>query len=196
MLLHEGRLIYFGPINSAVDYFTSIGFVRPESATTADFLTSVTSLEERRVAPDYESSVPRLADEFANVWRQSEERKKVGKEIADFNAAHPVLNNYPIAAISPLSVPRQILACFSRAAQRLRNNPVPSISAVVANMILGLIIGSAFHNTSNSSDSLQQRAILLFFSLAVNASAPGFEVGFPVRAVNSRTTKTCLTAIG
>lgn len=66
--------------------------------------------------------------------------------------------------------------CLKRALQRLRNTPAPSISAVVANSILGLIIGSVFYNLGETTDDLQSRTILLFFALMVNAFAPAFEV--------------------
>ena len=44
-VLYEGRQIYYGPANCAVDYFIGLGFARPARPTTADFLTSMTNPE-------------------------------------------------------------------------------------------------------------------------------------------------------
>lgn len=63
----------------------------------------------------------------------------------------------------------------------MRKNIAADISAVVANTILGIIIGSVFYHLSETADSLQQRSLLLFFALMVNAFVPGVEVYNPSR---------------
>ncbi|KAH9905245.1 ABC transporter-like protein [Xylariomycetidae sp. FL2044] len=188
LLLYEGRQIYYGPGDSASEYFENLGLVRPKNATTPDFLTSLTNPRERVTAPGYESSAPRAAEEFANAWKRSEQRRKLGAEIENFNATRPIMHTakpnqsrahmlprLPTASMK-LSVFEQVMICLRRVVQRVRNSPGPSLSAVIANGILGLIIGSVFYDTSDTSDSLQQRATLLFFALTVNAFSPAFEV--------------------
>lgn len=90
MLLYEGRHIYFGPTHLAVDYFTSLGFMKPSSATTADFLTSITSPGERIVDDACRNKAPRLPEEFANVWRQSQQGKALRAEILAEESGKPV----------------------------------------------------------------------------------------------------------
>ena len=70
-LLYEGRQIYFGPTSLAGNYFFELGFCRPSRVTMADFLTSLTYPPERRVRTGFENSVPRSAEEFADVWKRS-----------------------------------------------------------------------------------------------------------------------------
>lgn len=94
-LLYEGRQIYYGPTDVASSYFTSLGFVRPARATTADFLTSLSNPTERVVRPGYEDQVPRLPKEFAAIWKRSEEAKKLRTDIDAFNSTHPVGTNLP-----------------------------------------------------------------------------------------------------
>lgn len=72
-ILYKGRQIYFGPVEAASNYFTSLGFERPNRATTADFLTSLTNPAERIVRPGFEKRVPNSPDEFANAWKHSTE---------------------------------------------------------------------------------------------------------------------------
>lgn len=86
------------------------------------------------------------------------------------------------SAIYPLPIQAQINICTKRALQRIRNNSGPVISAVVANTILGIIIGSAFYNTGETAENLQSRAILLFFALTVNAFAPAAEASVSIPA--------------
>ena len=50
------------------------------------------------------------------------------------------------------------------------------IAAVLANTVLGLIIGSVYYGQQETTNSLQSRSILLFFALILNAFAPAMEV--------------------
>lgn len=216
MLLYEGRQIYFGPVDSAASYFTRLGFIRPTRATTADFLTSLTSPPERVVAVGYEGRAPNSPDEFERAWKQSKEALALDAEIEEYGQAYRTVHkrpskddrthrqvstygdifdaNFHLASSTsladdqcshslptspqtyPLRLSAQVNICLTRALQRLRNTPAPSISAVVANSVLGLIIGSVFYNLGETTDDLQSRTILLFFALMVNAFAPAFEV--------------------
>ena len=90
MLLYEGRQIFYDPVSSASDYFTGLGFIRPAQATTSDFLTSLTSQAERIVRAGYEGRVPRSPDDFARVWKASQEATLVDSQIENFNDAYPI----------------------------------------------------------------------------------------------------------
>jgi ATP-binding cassette, subfamily G (WHITE), member 2, PDR len=90
-LLYKGRQIYFGPVESATEYFVAMGYVKPPRATTADFLTSITSPSERIVQPGYEFRVPRSPDEFAAVWRKSEQARTLSLKIDEFDSIHPTV---------------------------------------------------------------------------------------------------------
>ncbi|KAF5684748.1 putative ABC1 transport, partial [Fusarium denticulatum] len=58
-VLYEGHQIFFGRINEAKQYFENLGFECPDRQTTPDFLTSMTSPQERRVRSGFESTAPR-----------------------------------------------------------------------------------------------------------------------------------------
>jgi ATP-binding cassette subfamily G (WHITE) protein 2 (PDR) len=89
-VLYEGRQIYFGNIHAAKEFFVNMGFECPERQTTADFLTSLTSAAERIVRPGFENSTPRTPDEFAAVWRKSEDRARLMRDIEEFERQYPV----------------------------------------------------------------------------------------------------------
>lgn len=70
----------------------------------------------------------------------------------------------------------QVRSCLRRGAQRLRNVPGPVIGGIFANAILALVVGSVYYNLPMTSDSMDKRAVLIFFSLLVTAFSPAFEV--------------------
>lgn len=82
--------MYFGPRESAKEYFTNMGYHCPDRQTTADFLTSLTNPSERIVRPGFEDKVPRTPDEFADEWRMSQTRADLLREIAAFEQQYPL----------------------------------------------------------------------------------------------------------
>jgi len=67
----EGQVIYYGPRQQARRYFENLGFQHLDGANTADYLTAVTALAERRVLPNFIGKVPNSASEFAAAFRCS-----------------------------------------------------------------------------------------------------------------------------
>lgn len=59
---------------------------------------------------------------------------------------------------------------------RLRNNYVPAVSAVIANSIIGIVIGTVYYRLDESTDSMQARATLLFLAVLQTALSPAFDV--------------------
>jgi ATP-binding cassette subfamily G (WHITE) protein 2 (PDR) len=90
LLLYEGRQIYFGLNGNAKAYFTDMGFDCPGRQTAADFLTSMTSPKERLVRPGWEAKVPRSPDEFAERWKNSDQRKKLLEDIEEYDRHYPI----------------------------------------------------------------------------------------------------------
>jgi ATP-binding cassette, subfamily G (WHITE), member 2, PDR len=76
----------------------------------------------------------------------------------------------------PIPIQRQILVCVQRGFLRLRNNYVPAVSAVFANAILAIVVGSVFLSLPSTAESMDRRSILIFFSLMICAFSPAFEV--------------------
>lgn len=82
-VIAEGRLIYYGPRSQARGYFEDLGFEHIDGANTADYLTAVTALAERRVKADHEGPVPMNAKEFADVYRNSAIAHQMQQELQD-----------------------------------------------------------------------------------------------------------------
>ncbi|KAJ8070582.1 hypothetical protein OCU04_000955 [Sclerotinia nivalis] len=191
--MYHGRQIYFGPVDSATDYFHKLGFAKDNRATTPDFLTSLTSQAERTVRQGFEGQTPRSPEEFAAAWKQSAERKRLIADVNVFNSSHPLkMSNRAgtdsstnsnsmkemldiCSATYPIPISQQVLICLQRGLLLLRNNYIPAVSTVFANAILAIVVGSVFYDLPDTSVSMDQKAVLIFFSLMI-AFSPAFEV--------------------
>ncbi|KAF7349230.1 hypothetical protein MSAN_01712400 [Mycena sanguinolenta] len=192
VVLYEGRQIYFGPTESAKEFWTSRGFVCAPRQTTGDFLTSLTNPAERIVAEGFENRVPRTPDEFARVWRKSAEYQALLEDIAAYNAEYPLggealvkfrssrvlQQSKSISSTSPytISIRRQIALCMERGWQRLQGDLTAFYITVFGNFIMSLIISSVFYNLKDSTSSFFSRGALLFYAVLINAFASALEI--------------------
>lgn len=191
-VLYEGRQIYFGRAGEARQYFINLGFECPSRQTTPDFLTSMTSPNERVVRPGFEGKVPRTPDDFAQAWKNSAEYKALQQEIEAYKEEHPIGGPDAVAfrdsrraqqakaqrPKSPfiLSYTQQILLCLWRAWQRLIGDPSVTLGQLAGNIIMSLIVGSVFYNLGQDTSSFFQRGALLFFACLMNAFASALEI--------------------
>ncbi|KAJ5682612.1 ABC multidrug transporter C [Penicillium macrosclerotiorum] len=191
-VLYEGRQIYFGRTGDAKEFFTNMGFECPERQTTADFLTSLTSPAERIVKKGYESLVPRTPDEFAAAWKNSKEYKDLIREIEEYDQSYPLggeslqkfvtsrramqSKNQRTKSPYTMSVWEQINLCMVRGFQRLKGDASLTLSQLIGNFIMALIIGSVFFNLEDTTDSFYSRGALLFFAVLLNAFSSALEI--------------------
>lgn len=89
IVLYEGRQIFFGGAVEAKGYFENLGFECPDRQTDADFLTSMTSAQERVIRKGWENRAPRTPDEFAACWKASPQRERLLREIDEFDRKYP-----------------------------------------------------------------------------------------------------------
>ncbi|KAL9120898.1 MAG: hypothetical protein Q9187_002546 [Circinaria calcarea] len=192
VVLYEGRQIYFGYANAAKAFFVNLGFHCPDRATTGDFLTSLTNPAERVVRKGCENRVPRTPDEFHEVWKKSQDRAQLLRDIEDFEREFPIGGEHLEKFIqsraaqqakrqrtqSPytISVPMQVKLCIRRGFQRLRGDMSLPLSGGIGNTALALIIGSVFYNLPDNTASFYSRGALLFFAILLNAFSSALEI--------------------
>ncbi|OSS53650.1 hypothetical protein B5807_01076 [Epicoccum nigrum] len=192
LVLYEGRQIFFGKTTDAKAFFTKMGFVCPDRQTDADFLTSMTSPLERIVAKGFEGRVPRTPDEFHQRWLESPERAALLAEIDTYEQKYPVGGEHAQKfaesrklqqakgqrAKSPytLSYMQQVKLCLWRGFVRLKADPSITLSQLIANSIMALIISSVFFNLQATTSSFYQRSALLFFAILMNAFGSALEI--------------------
>lgn len=192
ILLYGGRQIFFGRTGEAREYFESLGFQCPQSQTTADFLTSMTSANERVIRTGFEGRAPRTPDDFANAWKQSEHRKLLLQEIETFSETYPFHGKHAeeyaqsrrqeqskhSRTKSPytMSYAQQIKLCLWRGFVLLKGDPSVTIIQLIMNFIQFLVISSIFYNLPQTTDSLFRRGVLVLFAILLSAFASVLEI--------------------
>jgi ATP-binding cassette, subfamily G (WHITE), member 2, PDR len=185
VVLYEGRQIYFGPCSEAKQYFIDMGYDCPSRQTTGDFLTSVTNPSERKVRQGFEGKLPRTADDFEKHWKESSHYKALKQEISDHEEEFPMggktletfqesrkgMQANHVRPESPytISIPMQVRYCTQRAYQRLWNDKTSTVTTVIGQIIMALIIGSIFYGTRSNTASFFQKGGVLFFAVLLNA---------------------------
>ena len=192
LLIYEGRQVYFGKTTAAKKYFVDLGLHCPERQTTADFLTSITSAQERVYRDGYADKAPKTAAEFAEAWQKSPDRKALLQDIKDFNEAYPLggeskavfeasrraqkSKNQRDASPYTLSYMDQVKLCLWRGFRRLIGDPSITATQLFGNVIMALIVGSVFYNLQPTTASFFQRGALLFFAILLNAFGSALEI--------------------
>ncbi|KAH7413485.1 putative ABC transporter CDR4 [Cadophora sp. MPI-SDFR-AT-0126] len=185
VVLYEGRQIYFGPCDEAKQYFLDMGWECPPRQTTGDFLTSVTNPSERTPRKGFENKVPRTPDEFERYWKESQHCKDLKREIEEqeeefpmggitleqFNASRKGMQANHVRPESPytVSIPMQVKYCTQRAYQRLWNDKTSTVTTIIGQIVMALIIGSIFYGTRSDTASFFQKGGVLFFAVLLNA---------------------------
>ncbi|KAJ9102841.1 hypothetical protein QFC19_004569 [Naganishia cerealis] len=187
LLIDAGKLVYFGPTEDAIKYFEeTVGFQRQPRQTATDYLNSCTDPVARKPNKGFEGKVPSSPEEMAKRWNESEDKKRVDKELEEYknwlgsNPRHKALekstdherdgkkrsagSNYTI------SLWRQI-ALLTRRQTQLILRDRPALAAKYGGAVFqALIAGSAFYNqpyTTQSAFTFGGAAFLsiLFMSL-------------------------------
>lgn len=192
LVLYEGRQIFFGKTTDAKAYFVNMGFHCPDRQTDADFLTSMTSPLERIVREGFEGSVPRTPDEFAQRWLDSSERAALLRDIEAYEQKYPIggeasqrfkesrqlqkAKGQRETSPYTLSYSDQVKLCLWRGFVRLKADPSITVTQLVANSIMALIISSVFYNLQPTTSSFYTRSALLFFAILMNAFGSALEI--------------------
>ncbi|KAJ2834477.1 ATP-binding cassette transporter snq2 [Coemansia furcata] len=187
MVIDQGRQLYFGPIGEAVAYFESIGIYKPPRQTTSDFLTGLTQLNERRVMPGWEDRAPRTAEEFEQIWRQSNAFDKMisdvvafesqitqdgrGDELREFvNRTKMGTQKEQLRRKSPYTTTFffQLARLMKRESEIFIGNPQQIVFRVIYNIAFAIIVGTLFIQLSATTASYFIRGGVIFFALLFN----------------------------
>ncbi|GKU06978.1 unnamed protein product [Fusarium langsethiae] len=185
LVLYQGRQIFFGRTGEAKAYFEGLGFICPEQQTTADFLTSMTSHQERIIRPGFEGKAPRSPDEFSQAWKDSIHRKSLLTEMDDYLQRHPFGGEHyekfvdsrkrdqsksqRVKSPFTLSYMEQMRLTLGRSWVMLKADPSVTVTLLLCNLVESLVIGSIFYNLPENTDALMKRGLLIFFILLMNA---------------------------
>jgi ATP-binding cassette subfamily G (WHITE) protein 2 (PDR) len=177
LVLYEGRQIFFGPCSGARAYFYELGFAFTPRVSSGEFLASLTHPPERIIREGFTSQVPDTPQQFETIWHSSSEHGRILETIQLCGKRLPAATNHrPISRrIYRRSYAEQIHLCLVRCLQRLKQNWTPSLSAVIGNLVLSIILGSMFYDMQEETNSFYGRAALIFFVSMTNTCLGAFE---------------------
>lgn len=137
-VVYDGKMVYYGPMGLARNYFFDMGYEPVNRQTTADFLVAVTDPNGRNLRKGFENSAPRTADEFAAYYRNSEIAKinSTDMELYQTRYVEPQERSLAFAASARkehaftarkkskylLSIPQQIHEVMARRVQILKGD--------------------------------------------------------------------------
>lgn len=163
--------------------------------TTPDFLTSMTSPNQRRVLPGFEHLAPRTPDEFAKRWQESRQRQTLLVELGNYQLKHPAderliefkesrhteqAKSQPARSPYNISYAAQVSLNLWRGWRRLLADPAYTIASLVFQIIMALMLGSMFYQLKEDTSTFYYRGGIIFFSLLFNAFASQLEVGYSI----------------
>ncbi|KAJ7852075.1 hypothetical protein B0H14DRAFT_3085739 [Mycena olivaceomarginata] len=188
-VISEGRMVYFGPADQARGLLYGAGYApQAERQTTPDFIVSVTDAAGRIVRPGLtpaeEQARPRTSAELAQRFLES---PIMARNVDDINAykmecapgSSERIEKYKRSAeaehakgtrrASPYteSIPMQARAVMLRRVQIIMGSMVPTVINVVSFVLQGIITGSVFVNSPESTSAFYSRGggvIALLFS--------------------------------
>ncbi|PNP40055.1 hypothetical protein TGAMA5MH_07977 [Trichoderma gamsii] len=184
LVLDEGKQIFYGPQREAVPFMEGLGFMRDSGSNRADFLTGVTVPTERLVAPGYEDTFPRTADEILAAYNQSLIKLSMLDECQSYPVSEEAAENTAVfremvAREKHRGVPKrssvtadfltQIKAAVIRQYQIMWGDKSTLFMKQGATVIQSLLGGSLFYSAPNNSAGLFLKGGALFFSILYNA---------------------------
>lgn len=173
LVLAEGRIMYLGPREEALDYFASIGLPCPDTKDIGDFLAEVpVSLDLYATTAD----APRTVEALAQKWESSDHfGRGVSKKLQRLDQA-----TTPYAVTTPLettrddqemvllnerSLLREFRQCFLREKALFLRNSGAIKARIFQNIFSGSIYGTLFYQIAD--DQWYLKAMLF-------GSVPGF----------------------
>ncbi|KAL4812196.1 ABC-2 type transporter-domain-containing protein [Aspergillus spinulosporus] len=183
MVLDHGEQIYYGPKDMARPFMESLGFVCPDGANVADFLTGVTVPTERQIKPGFEHQFPQDGPAILAAYKASSIRSQMVAEYEYPTSAIAKQNteafqrtiqserdpHLPKQSSLTTSFPNQVRACVIRQYQILWGDKATFFIKQVSTLVQALIAGSLFYNASPDSSGLFIKGGALFFSLLFNS---------------------------
>jgi ABC-type multidrug transport system ATPase subunit/ABC-type multidrug transport system permease subunit len=183
LIMNEGEMMYNGPRHKVVPYFESLGFKCPHGRDVADYLLDLGTNQQYKyqaALPPGMAKHPRLASEFAKLFRESALFSDIMEELAspiDKEIVERVGDN-----MDPMPEFRQTLwdsICTLTKRQLiiiLRNAAFIRVRTFMV-VVMGLIYGSTFYDVDPTNVQVMLGVIFqatLFLSLGQASQIPTF----------------------
>uniref|UniRef100_A0A7N6A7I4 ABC transporter domain-containing protein n=1 Tax=Anabas testudineus TaxID=64144 RepID=A0A7N6A7I4_ANATE len=177
-LLVHGKLVYHGPAQTALEYFSDIGYTCEPHNNPADFFLDVINGDSISVAlnldPDSDSvSISRrgiedkLVEEYINCYHYKQTKAELemiirGKQLTTTAPSRTITYN--------TSFLTQFRWVLKRTFKNIMLNPQTSIAQVAVTLFLALVVGAIFFDVKNDSSGIQNRYFIIQCKMSYSSS--------------------------
>ncbi|NXE54670.1 ABCG2 protein, partial [Casuarius casuarius] len=176
-LLAEGRMLYHGPAQNAIEYFKSVGYECEAYNNPADFFLDVingdstavamSKTDEANAAEITEEHIDRdktLAEKLAEQYSNSSYYKETKAVLENISLGNKKKTKVIFRQITyASSFCHQLKWVSRRAFKNLIGNPQASIAQLCVTTFLGLLVGAIFFGVKDDYTGLQNRVGAMFF---------------------------------
>ncbi|KAI0878218.1 P-loop containing nucleoside triphosphate hydrolase protein [Hypoxylon argillaceum] len=163
VLLSRGSLVYSGPTNDCIPWFSNLGYELPPFVNPAEFTIDHAAIDNRTPELEEESTarVERLKAAWAGHSRKRLE--PLSLENTQHNDAVPVLRKRQHRA----SFIRQLRVLTSRTFKVTYRDPMGMVGSILEVILMAIITGYIFFNLGRNQSGIRSREGALYISIAL-----------------------------
>ncbi|XP_059384535.1 broad substrate specificity ATP-binding cassette transporter ABCG2-like [Carassius carassius] len=175
-LLLGGRLVYHGPAQEALDYFSQIGYICEPHNNPADFFLDVINGESTAVAlnklyddeeldqEQLRSSLKGIEDRLVEEYKNSASNKQTKSELEQIVQGQDYSKQLKSRTITyRTSFCHQFNWVLKRTFKDLMLNPQTSLVQIGVMIFMALVVGAIFFGVKDNMNGIQNRMGALFF---------------------------------
>uniref|UniRef100_A0A8C2XBG7 ATP-binding cassette, sub-family G (WHITE), member 2a n=1 Tax=Cyclopterus lumpus TaxID=8103 RepID=A0A8C2XBG7_CYCLU len=176
-LLVNGKQVYHGPAQTALEYFSDIGYTCEPHNNPADFFLDIINGDSTAVAlnsvnKEGENSVTMsrqgIEDKLVEEYRSSSSFKLTKAELGSYKSS--IVQGKPTTTTAPsrtITYNTGFLTQFrwvlKRTFRNLMLNPQTSVAQIAVTLFLALVVGAIFFDVKEDQSGMQNRFGALFF---------------------------------
>uniref|UniRef100_A0A8C2XCW7 ATP-binding cassette, sub-family G (WHITE), member 2a n=1 Tax=Cyclopterus lumpus TaxID=8103 RepID=A0A8C2XCW7_CYCLU len=172
-LLVNGKQVYHGPAQTALEYFSDIGYTCEPHNNPADFFLDIINGDSTAVAlnsvnKEGENSVTMsrqgIEDKLVEEYRSSSSFKLTKAELERIVQGKPTTTTAPSRTITyNTGFLTQFRWVLKRTFRNLMLNPQTSVAQIAVTLFLALVVGAIFFDVKEDQSGMQNRFGALFF---------------------------------
>ncbi|KAM9827387.1 broad substrate specificity ATP-binding cassette transporter ABCG2, partial [Neosynchiropus ocellatus] len=171
-LLVNGKQVYHGPAQEALQYFSDIGYACESHNNPADFFldvingdsTAVTTSDEDPDSDSFSSTKQRIEDKLVEEYRTSHYYRRTKAELEEILQKKGTTTGSNSRTITyTTGFLTQFKWVLKRTFRNLMLNPQTSVAQVAVTLFLALVVGAIFFGVEQNQSGLQNRMGALFF---------------------------------
>ena len=185
LLISEGRLLYIGDAQQAVEYFSQLKFECPHLTNPADFFMDITSVDVRN--PEREkSSKARIEFFAAEAAERRLGEKAIERSLEKHRARTMAASTWDDEDTTHASWIKQFILLTQRGSKNQRRNVIGVGVTLVIELVYAAIAAVLFRGVGYDQKGIQDRIGCLFFvklNVAYTAALPVINVFYVEKAI-------------